>query len=163
MRRVQLAGEAFFEVRKGAAFSVETPEGRVEVLGTSFNVFARDKVLEVACYTGVVRVTAGGEVKRLTAGQAFRKQEQSAGKETNFQPETQPSWTTGVTYFEKTVLEDVFKEFERQFDVKVRMENGQQERYTGRLLHADQMETMQEICRIMGLKFRIEQKEFIVY
>ena len=42
-RSVSLSGEAFFSVKKGSQFSVNTNNGVIKVLGTSFNVFSRDK------------------------------------------------------------------------------------------------------------------------
>ena len=55
-RRINLLGEAFFEVEKGKPFRVVTTQGMVEVLGTSFNVKARDSLFSVVCYEGLVRV-----------------------------------------------------------------------------------------------------------
>ena len=37
-RSIQLKGEAFFKVKKGSTFRVQTPKGQVTVLGTKFNV-----------------------------------------------------------------------------------------------------------------------------
>ena len=56
-RELTLKGEAFFEVTEGEKFLVKTSIGDVEVLGTSFNVFVRDSVFEVACKTGKVGVS----------------------------------------------------------------------------------------------------------
>ena len=47
-RKISLTGEAFFSVQKGAVFSVETPTGSVQVLGTKFNVWSRNNLLEAA-------------------------------------------------------------------------------------------------------------------
>jgi transmembrane sensor len=55
-RHFKLEGEAFFEVKKGSTFTVETPNGFVQVLGTSFNVKTFEEDLIVACKTGKVRV-----------------------------------------------------------------------------------------------------------
>ena len=55
-RLLRLEGEAFFEVEKGAPFIIECKEGRVEVLGTSFNVHSRNKRLTVSCRSGMVKV-----------------------------------------------------------------------------------------------------------
>lgn len=62
VRRVRLEGEAFFDVVRGARpFVVETFNARVEVLGTQFNVRARQGLLEgetrVTLASGHVRVT----------------------------------------------------------------------------------------------------------
>ena len=42
-RSLNLNGEAFFKVSKGQKFTVNTPSVTVEVLGTQFNVYQRNK------------------------------------------------------------------------------------------------------------------------
>ncbi len=42
-REVQFEGEAYFEVEKGNRFQVESGNGTTTVLGTSFNIYARDE------------------------------------------------------------------------------------------------------------------------
>ena len=68
-RRVELNGEAFFEVKKGTPFLVKTPYGDVQVLGTSFNVDARKDHFSVACFTGSVRVVAASRSQVLSPGE----------------------------------------------------------------------------------------------
>jgi ferric-dicitrate binding protein FerR (iron transport regulator) len=46
-RTVSLEGEAFFEVKKGSQFIVESTVGKTEVLGTSFNINTRNKAYKV--------------------------------------------------------------------------------------------------------------------
>ncbi|MEL7006699.1 MAG: FecR domain-containing protein, partial [Bacteroidota bacterium] len=67
-RTLNLSGEAFFKVQKGATFVVETANGDVQVLGTSFNVKSRGNVLNVACYTGKVEVRSTNVTKQLLPG-----------------------------------------------------------------------------------------------
>ena len=55
-RSVSLSGEAFFSVKKGSQFSVNTNNGVIRVLGTSFNVFSRENDFLVECFTGKVEV-----------------------------------------------------------------------------------------------------------
>ena len=58
-RKVELKGEAFFEVSKnpGKPFIVSTSNSSVEVLGTSFNINSSSKQTEVTVTTGKVKVT----------------------------------------------------------------------------------------------------------
>lgn len=57
-RRLSLSGEAFFEVEKGKTFEVTTEELIITVLGTSFNVDAKNENPNVTCFTGQVKVTS---------------------------------------------------------------------------------------------------------
>ncbi|MEM8906839.1 MAG: FecR family protein, partial [Bacteroidota bacterium] len=56
-RILELEGEAFFRVQKGAQFTVKTSNGAIRVLGTSFNVYTRKNQLTVGCFTGKVGVS----------------------------------------------------------------------------------------------------------
>ncbi|MDP4820086.1 MAG: FecR family protein, partial [Saprospiraceae bacterium] len=60
-RSLELQGEAYFEVRKGSSFEVLTPDGTITVLGTAFNVFAREGAFKVVCFEGKVRVAANNQ------------------------------------------------------------------------------------------------------
>jgi len=82
-RKVQLQGEAFFEVKQKSQseqFSVQTAKGNINVLGTSFNVFQRMKTLEVALLEGAVELAIPkypiikmepGELVQLEGSDAF--------------------------------------------------------------------------------------------
>lgn len=75
MRKVALAGEAFFDVQRNPEkpFIVTTPRADIEVLGTSFNVNASEDLTKVIVRTGVVKVTnrrTGGSVT-LLAGESI--------------------------------------------------------------------------------------------
>ena len=131
-RSLELQGEAFFDVRKGSKFSVKTPNGNVEVLGTSFNVKARGAGLQVACYTGKVAVEAASVRKQLTPGEqilvkngemiAFRKAEL----------DEQPAWTRGITELENVALAEVLDELTFIFGVTVEYDGSLNElTYTG--------------------------------
>ena len=55
-RMVKLEGEGFFEVEKGRKFTVFSTKGITQVVGTSFNIFAREDIYKVTCITGSVKV-----------------------------------------------------------------------------------------------------------
>ena len=119
-RKVVLEGEAFFDVKKGSTFQVQTSQGTVTVLGTSFNVYSREDRFETNCLTGKVEVQANASGKRiLEAGQAWIKAAHSDTETDIFELETEKigSWKKGKVYFENTLLIDVIAVLERQFDV----------------------------------------------
>jgi len=63
-RIIHLEGEATFKVLKGNSFTVLTPFGKVEVLGTVFTVKAANGLLNVQCSEGKVRVSDLSDCKR---------------------------------------------------------------------------------------------------
>jgi len=120
VREVFLEGEAFFEVKKGEKFVVKTNLGTVEVLGTSFNVYARNNVFEVSCKTGKVKVKS--EINKseimLTPGEASFD-----GTKKQIETTSVSNWTMGEFYFENKNLTFVLEELERQYKVNVESQN----------------------------------------
>lgn len=120
-RNLDLKGEAFFKVKKGSKFSVNTLNGSVQVLGTEFNVWSRKETLEVKCQSGkVVVLSASGQLlETLNPNDAIRI---VAGKETEkwvLQTANQVTWLKGISSFKKVKLEVVLEELERQFTISI--------------------------------------------
>ncbi|NNE30086.1 MAG: hypothetical protein HKN16_10630, partial [Saprospiraceae bacterium] len=120
-RELELNGEAFFQVQKGKKFSVKTPGGTVEVLGTSFNVLARGKEFEVHCKTGRVAVRSGNSEVILNPGDKVSKTEQGALRKGSFDESQEVDWIVGRFRFNNAPLEKVMGSIERQFGYKVDM------------------------------------------
>ena len=119
-RSLKLDGEAFFRVKPGSTFTVETPYGSVTVLGTSFNVYARDGKLEVECFTGKVRVDASnGEAAVIEPGESAVAKDGKLSQSTFVADAGQPEWTEGRFRFANRPMRDVIAELERQFDVRI--------------------------------------------
>ncbi|WP_300573378.1 FecR domain-containing protein [Phenylobacterium sp.] len=91
-------GEAYFDVRKdGRPFQVETPEARVQVLGTAFNVdrLASGRV-EVAVYRGAVSFRArGGPSEELGRGERASVEHGLLLVDAPFDPVGGPDWMGG--------------------------------------------------------------------
>jgi transmembrane sensor len=125
-RQITLEGEAFFEVVKGSPFTVTTDEGTVRVLGTSFNVRSRDGELTVACKTGKVGVTPTGsnDMIILTPGEMVvinnqDPNQQVIGEVEEINTNRIASWIDNEFDFESMSMQDVFKEVERQYNVRI--------------------------------------------
>jgi ferric-dicitrate binding protein FerR (iron transport regulator) len=130
-RLVQLEGEAFFEVEKGKPFIVQSPQGKIEVLGTSFNVDSYDGHFEVICYTGKVSVSSENNTVVLEPGEATRLKDGKL-ESSVFDSPVKEGWRAGYFEYENTPLREVFAEFERQFAVEIQAPDSILERkYTG--------------------------------
>ncbi|MFY7669914.1 FecR family protein [Tenacibaculum sp. MEBiC06402] len=133
-REVSLKGEAFFKVAKGSKFNVHTNNGTVTVLGTEFNVKNRDNDFEVICYEGSVLVESNNISETLTPGDSFK-----SGKIfRNNISVSSPSWIHNESVFTSEPFNKVLQEFERQYDVKVKVENMDTSLlFTGKFIHND--------------------------
>ncbi len=135
-REVHLTGEAFFTVEKGETFSVRSGNSTTEVLGTSFNVYARDRDYRVFCETGRVRVSSPGSSEALVI-QPGEMAISDDGKPLIRIPQIQPvnaaGWKNNRFGFHAVALDKVIGEVERQYNVNIALDlsNPADYRYTG--------------------------------
>lgn len=153
-RTLILDGQAFFNVNKGSKFSVVSENGVVEVLGTSFDVFARGDKFRVACYTGKVKVTSGESKIELTPGSTAERK----GKALIFSTFNlaDASWLTGEFIYNEEPLMNVMDELSRQFNVKIIFPDLSGRLYSGRFSNKDLNEALELVCLPMGLTFEIQ-------
>jgi len=129
-RRVELTGEAFFEVAKDPQrpFVVKTNLGVVTVLGTSFNVrnLSESPTLEVNVSTGKVRLQPTGvkENLLLVANETgvFDQNKNSLVKTSGAFNNT-AAWHTNKLVFENTSLDEVLRQLAALHGVVLSVEN----------------------------------------
>lgn len=153
-RKVELIGEGFFEIEKGLPFRVETQNGRIEVLGTSFNVRSWGKNLSVECYTGKVQVSNTlGEQVFLNPGFSVISVNGKLGGLMEFAHE-KAYWQTGISRFYEDDFGMVIEELERQFAVRVQHQIPAR-KFSGQFDHKNLAKALDQICKPMGLSFEI--------
>ncbi|MGD1960512.1 MAG: FecR family protein [Fulvivirga sp.] len=156
-RMVALEGEAYFDVVKGAQFVVETPKGRVEVIGTSFNTYNRGEMLKVSCFEGKVRVinTRAKEIV-LTKGQSSQIEGDNVGEPVVFNEEKTATWRSGEFYYENAPFSEVVAELERQYNVEITLEAMTNRSYTGYFNNKDLDEALKLV--LLPMSYEYEQK-----
>lgn len=161
-RNLKLEGEAFFKVAKGSAFTVETDQGIITVLGTQFNVFAREDRLNVSCFEGVVSVSLADQVITLKAGMAI---ETKAGKtfRTSTTALNAPQWLQDESSFEDALLGEVLEELEHYYDIRLQTTDvNLEKRFTGSFTHKDLDIALQSICNPLKMTYRVLDKNNVV-
>ncbi|WP_127124958.1 FecR family protein [Pseudoflavitalea rhizosphaerae] len=123
-RKVELQGEAYFEVKKNARqpFVVDAGnKAQIEVLGTSFNVsaYSNEKDLNTTLIDGSIKVN-GTMVK---PGQQARITDK-LHLINNADTEKVMAWQRGFFNFEGASLEEVMRQLERWYDIEVEYQNG---------------------------------------
>ncbi|MCK8522783.1 FecR family protein [Aquimarina sp. D1M17] len=155
-RLVSLEGEAFFKVKKGSKFTVETTNGEVSVLGTQFNVQSQNSFFEVNCYEGKVSVVNRANTAILTAGKAYRNIGSSAEKWT-FTGE-QPTWLTYTSSFKSIPIEYVFKELEKQYNIQIKTSNTDLKTiYTGTFPNNDLEVALRTVFSTLGMDYNLSK------
>jgi len=156
-REVKLTGEAFFEVTKGEKFVVKSDIGSTAVLGTSFNILARNSNYKVDCFTGKVKVSSNtNEVIVLTPSYSAEIQNDGSIKMTKFSPQKNDiGWINNMFNFNAVPLKEVLKEVERQFNITIEADIPGDLIYTGNFSSDRSVEeTLNLLCKPFGLEFR---------
>ena len=155
-RKVNLNGEAFFEVEKGSKFTVVTNNGNVQVLGTKFNVYSRGDSFKVKCTEGRVEVTSANSREVLNAGDVVELSDQTLEK-IPFQAKI--DWRQKSYSYRQAQLGEVFDEIERQFDVDIIVDDSVRGMsFTGPLETKDINKALYMVTWPMSLDFNVNGK-----
>lgn len=161
-RTVQLDGEAFFNVAKGARFDVITDAGTVSVLGTQFNVKNRDAYFEVECFEGSVEVSSENAKRKLGAGSGIRILNGKIDEYTT-RAGGAPAWLKNESAFQSIAFRWVVDEFERHYNVRFQTEDIDLDRlFTGKFGHDNLEQALQAITLPLNLKFIIKDGGHII-
>ncbi|GAA0526820.1 FecR family protein [Chitinophaga japonensis] len=124
-RRVQLSGEAYFEVAKDAdqPFRIHTKEMEVEVLGTHFNIMAYDDedILKTTLLEGAIKVSREGSSRRLQPGQQARVHRANGSLDVLQHANTEEAvaWKNGFIQFEGQDIRAAMRMLARWYNVEV--------------------------------------------
>ena len=170
-RRVQLTGEAYFQVARNEAapFIVETRDMDVKVLGTSFNVSVYED--EESCHATLVegRVEVNdkvnGEKVVLTPGkQALLRGGEMTVREVNTKLYT--LWRLDRFTFASEDMEGVIRKLSRWYNVDFFFANSsmKQKRFTGSLpKYADISQVLKMIEMTTDIKFEIKEHTIMIH
>lgn len=133
-RRVELTGEAFFEVAADAQrpFMVQSGGGEVTVLGTAFNIRAYNTGAgSVSLINGGVKVRHGNREVILTPGREAVWSDSEVLTERAFRIEEVTGWKEGAYYFDSAPLTAIADVIRQWYGVEVRVTG--EARFSGRL------------------------------
>lgn len=160
-RKLKFEGEAYFNVQKGSAFSVESTRGTTQVLGTSFTIYSRDEEYRVTCLTGKVQVKAPGNDPVVLSPNVHVELEKGKLILTEmFKAEKALSWKNNQFFFANRPLKEVIDEIERQYAVTIRLQPELNNRnFVSNFSKKHNVEEVLDfVCKPMKLKF-IKQAE----
>jgi len=154
-RSLSMEGEAFFNVKKGSAFSIKTQHAIINVLGTSFNVYARENSFKVSCVTGKILVISNNENLVIIPGESAIFNNNSLSKYADKNINKITKWREGEFYFENDLLSLIFKEIERQFNVTCEFPSFSKMYFTGSFTNKNLVNALDIVCIPMGLTYEI--------
>lgn len=172
-RKVQLNGEAYFEVAKDKTkpFIVETAEQQLEVLGTHFNVnaYAEEHRTKTTLLEGSVRVGAARSGRQSGSTSILKPGQQSVLTEGNMnliQADTEEAvaWKNGYFKFNSESLSSIMRKLARWYNVEVVYEGEiNKDRFGGTISRYKNLADVLEMLESTKLvKFKAEGRKIIV-
>jgi ferric-dicitrate binding protein FerR (iron transport regulator) len=170
-RLITLEGEGFFQVRRnGHPFVVQTPSGRVEVLGTSFNVKSRAQTTEVDVLHGRVRFgsTVSGHDDGVILTQDQHSRCTAGGAPTlpiTVAHNLEPGWMEGKLQFDQKTLREVCGELEDTYDIAIRFEDPSLPgtSVTGTIEARSADSAVNALSLLTGHRYRKDHATFVLY
>ncbi|NDV46585.1 FecR family protein [Paludibacter sp. 221] len=132
-RQVFFTGEGFFNVAKDTKkpFIVQANESNIEVLGTKFNLksYAEDKTIKLSLLEGSVAFSSNSKLHEgkkyiMKPGeQVCYNRDKHTIQKSEFSLEQYSSWKDGKYYFKNETLEEITRQLERNFNLKIVIKN----------------------------------------
>ena len=174
-RKVEVSGEAYFEVAKNASMPFRVLVDHqlkaahpmeIEVLGTHFNVnaYADETAIRTTLLEGSVKVVKGSASRLLSPGQQAQLQENGEMKWTaDADIENVIAWKNGMLEFKDENLQAVMRQIARWYDIEVVYEGKiPTDGFTGRVSRNTSLSGVLKILKLSDIKFTIENKKIIV-
>jgi len=172
VRRVQLKGEAFFEVTKNPAkpFIVEAAGKEIRVLGTSFNVSAydNDASFQATLVTGKVELKAEtGQSVTMKPGQlAEIKQESEQIELKDVDTRLYTSWRDDILYFKDIEMSALMNKLERWYGVDIQIMNPEKEKihFSGAMENQKDLDfILHLIAQTTNIKIEKQEGKVLIY
>jgi ferric-dicitrate binding protein FerR (iron transport regulator) len=168
-RRVEITGEAYFEVagNESKPFVVDIAgKGEVEVLGTQFNInaYEDEPAIKTTLLEGKVKVSEsnGSQSSVLKPGQQAQLANGIRVMD-NVDMEEIMAWKTGWFYFDRQELPAIMRQVSRWYDVDVRYEGRiSKKSFSGIVGRDNDIKDVLKIMENAGIRFRIEGSSITV-
>lgn len=166
-RKVEVTGEAYFQVSKNAQkpFKVVVPgKGEIEVLGTQFNVnsYTDEEAVNTTLVEGKVKFSAvNGESKNLKPGQQVSMNNKLSVKEVDLDEVI--AWKTGWFNFNRSEITVIMRQISRWYDVDVVFEDEPLNKtFSGVVNRNNNLTDVLKVMEKVGVRFKIEGKKIVV-
>lgn len=167
-RKVEISGEAYFEIVKDATkpFKVQLNNMEVEVLGTHFNVngYEDEESVKTTLLEGKVKVQAASGVKFLNPGQQAQiKSSGNIAVTSDINLEEIVAWKDGNFQFENADIKAVMRQLARWYDVDVTYKGNINQHFVGSISRNVNLSQVLSMLQQTGaVKFKIDGKQLIV-
>lgn len=163
-RRVELEGEAYFQVAKDKhhPFIVVSKDQEIKVLGTQFNVnaYPDETAIKTTLIEGAVTIN---EKTLLKPGQQSIFS-QGVAKVVTADIEMETAWKNGLFFFDDEPIEDIMKRIARWYNVEIVYQNVNKDYLFGGSIsrYSDLQKVLEKLELTESVHFKIEGRKVFV-
>ncbi|MDR3711502.1 MAG: FecR domain-containing protein [Puia sp.] len=167
-RKVEITGEAYFEVAKNSAspFVVKVKNAEVQVLGTSFNIMAYsdEAAVRTTLVEGAVKMSQGNSSLLLKPGEEGRLSPDGGIKLIrDADTEEAVAWKNNLFSFNDDDIHTVMRQIARWYDVDIVYEGKVPDHFNGNISRAVNVSEVFKMLQLTGrVHFHIEGKQIVV-
>ena len=167
-RKVELHGEAYFEVAKNASmpFKVEVNETEVEVLGTHFNInsYEDESAMRTTLLEGSVKINKNHTSSLLKPGQQAQiNKEGVVNIVKNVDVMETVAWKEGNFQFDRDDIYSVMRQIARWYNVEVEYRGTVSSHFVGTILRSVNLSQVLDMLHLTGeVKFEVKDRKIIV-
>jgi len=167
-RRVEISGEAYFEIAKNRdmPFVVSVNGAEVQVVGTHFNVNAYndEDAVKTTLLEGSVKFVSGANINLLKPGQQSQLASNGLVKVvSNVDVDEVIAWKNGMFGFENAGIETVMRQLSRWYDVEIEYKGKTEDLFIAEMRRNIKLSDALRALELTGkVKFEILGKKIIV-
>ena len=171
-RRVEITGEAYFEVAHNAAkpFKVvvnaaSSNAAEIEVLGTHFNInaYADEPDVKTTLLEGAVKVKKASAVQLLSPGQQARLNPDGIALQKNVDLSQVMAWKEGFFQFDNTDTKTLMRQVARWYDVDVDFEGKiAEEGFSGKISRNVPLSKFLKVLQLNDVHVKTEGRKITV-
>ena len=167
-RRIEITGEAYFEIAKNPdmPFIVSVNGAEVRVLGTHFNVnaYSDEENIKTTLLEGSVRFVHGNSTSLLKPGQQSQLSTDGVvNVVSNVDVEKVVAWKNGMFDFENAGIETVMRQLSRWYDVAIEYRGKSDDLFIAEMRRNIKLSDALKALELTGkVKFEIQGRKIIV-
>ncbi|MCC8424576.1 FecR family protein [Mucilaginibacter sp. UR6-11] len=166
-RKVELTGEAYFEIfkNKQKPFKLTVNGAVVEVLGTHFNVMAYndESALRTTLLEGSVKISKNDRNGLLKPGQQAEIDKQNVIRITEADTEQAMAWKKGYFKFNRDNIQTIMRQLSRWYDIDVVYEGKiPDDEFVGKIRRSVNVSEVLRVLELNNIHFKITDKKIIV-
>jgi len=171
-RKVEITGEAYFEVAKNPQkpFKVDFKnkageKDEIEVLGTHFNVntYSDEPDMKTTLLEGSVKIKAGNKIEMLSPGQQARITSDGIEIKRNVDLDNVMAWKNGYFIFDNTDIYTLMRQVSRWYNVDVIYEGKiTEEGFSGKISREVPLSKFIKVLQLNDVHVKTEGRKMII-